>query len=236
MQIRLYKTLAIITCIFFQVAVIGQVKANDVLTILANIDDPEEFESSLSIQKLSDIDYYSLMMKLCSKDTDTNNDIVKTLVKRLKADTGFSDYDYQVIIYELLYQDKESCSIMLLDNLNNLDSYTPMGETLLHQAVLTQRESLVKELLRKKADVDIFDSQNKKPIGYAIDTENLTIFEMLLPLTDLDDNVPNSDRSLYHALKFLIEYRREYNGWAQADAFTELLEAEYSLRMIRRRG
>lgn len=202
MQIRFCKILAIIACIVLQVAVIGQVKANDVLTRLASINNPAEFKAEISMHELTDNDYYSLTLQVCGAGKNTK--IYEVLIDEIAKNTKFKLDDYHILAYELLIEKHQVCVIHLLDSITDLNMINPLGKVILSEAILHNNDRLAKEIIERKVDFDIIDWKNNKPINYAVGTDNLEIYKLLLQKTNLIENGVKSNISYYYSLRHQI--------------------------------
>lgn len=176
--------------------------ANSMFDGLADNHDPINFKSTIKDKKFSDIEYYKLLMQVC--ENINNEDVYKVLIEEIAAKTSLKDYDYQIIILEMLNKGIQGCPEQLISNIKDLNAITPMGGTLLHEAVFLNRTSLAMALLEKDVDVDIYDGRNKKAISYAVSRKNVELFKTLLALTNLHESTPYSSSCFYNSLRTSI--------------------------------
>ncbi len=219
-NIKLLSTF-FISAITINLCFLETVHANSIFDGLSNNHDPISFQSTIKDKKFSDIEYYKLLMQVC--ENINNEDVPKILIEEIAKKTSFTDHNYQIIIFELLHKELDVCAVQLINNIKNLNSITPMGGTLLHEAVFLDRTNLAMALLEKDVDVNIYDGRNKKALNYAASRKSFELFKALLPLTNLHESTPYTDSSYYNSLKTVILNMDPVEG----SVYLDLLEEAY---------
>jgi ankyrin repeat protein len=144
---------------------------------------------------------------------DLNNEFELVLTK-----INQQQYNQFYLISNILFSGeigREKYAYKLINHLKDIDSNIAMqgSDTLLHYFSNKGSLEIVKYLLESGANPDLRDSFNNKPLDKAAMTDDIEMYRLILPYTDLTTSIktPYGDWYYYQSLSDLLLFGNKIN-------------------------
>lgn len=143
--------------------------------------------------KSCEIDKQSL--KLSARSGSVN--VFRYLFNQLESE------DMSQLLHEAVRGGNIEIINLILENKNtvNINERDKFGDTAIHIAVRTKQSNIIKYLIRRQASVNIENKKNRTPINLAILKVNMSAFDLLLPLSNLEKPDKKMRTALHMAAK-----------------------------------